>query len=53
MSYDTSLDLQAFDVSFGLIIAKAVTSQVAGVVLLAEQWFKHCSKSRMQLQSIL
>jgi len=34
------MDLQAFDVS-GLIIAKAVTSQLAGVVLLVAQWFSN------------
>jgi len=35
------MDLQAFHISLVLIIAKAVTSQLAGVVLLVEQWFSN------------
>jgi len=34
------MDMQAFNV-FWFIIAKAVASQLAGVVLLDEQWFSN------------
>jgi len=35
------MDMPAFIVSLVLVIAKAVTSLLAGVVLLVEQWFSN------------